>query len=88
MFVRFISKEINTSSNVEKGIFKLAYELTEEGLLSKDEVIYLTDLLAWFKENLPIPTNFGSSINGDDATSKGICWFRASSNTVLAEFGS
>lgn len=85
MFVRFIGKEIDPDSNVEKGIFKLAYELRDEGLLSKDEFDYLNDLLAWFKENLPIPTSFGSPINGDANTNKGICWFRASSNTAFTK---
>ncbi len=85
MFIRFIGKEVDPLSNVEKGIFTLAYDLKNGDLLRKDEVIFLDELFAWFKQHLPIPTAFGSPIDANDNTSRGICWFRSSSNGVLAK---
>ena len=85
VFLRFIRKDVDPLSGVEKGIFKIAYQLRDEALLHQIEVDYLLDLLAWFKEHLPIPTEFGSIINGDPDTNRGICWFRASSNEVVTK---
>jgi hypothetical protein len=80
MFLRFVGSEINEDSKTQKGIFNLAYELVESGLLNKSEDVYLKELLDWFGKNLPVPDKLN---NSNFVTSLFLCWFKDSAIEML-----
>ena len=82
MFLRFIGSEIDEDSGTEKGVFRLAYDLRDSGLLNKNEDVRLDELLDWFKTNLPVPKKFRSA-NNDSSLSLSICWFKDSAREML-----
>jgi hypothetical protein len=56
MFLRFAVKQIDEDSRRPKGVFAAAYELLDSCELAPEESEQLRDLLYWFDENLPEPS--------------------------------
>jgi hypothetical protein len=73
MFLRFAVKQIDEDSRRPKGVFAAAYELLDSCELAPEESEQLRDLLYWFDENLPEPSE-------DFYARRAVFWFKASAH--------
>ena len=78
MYVRFVLGRKNSESGVRDGVFGAAYELVEEGGLPHYQADEISDLLAWFRENLDTPERFNRTKSKGyyHRAGKGISWFK------------
>ncbi|MBC8135881.1 MAG: hypothetical protein H8F28_08360 [Fibrella sp.] len=76
MYIRFVVNRIDSSSHQPQGVFTAAYQLLRSGDMSPGEYTHLSELLAWFADNLRTPDQ--SNIM-DRAT----LWFRASARLFI-----
>ena len=71
-YVRFvIGRRDDEDSHVEQGIFQAAVLALEWQNITGSDANQLSELRAWFSENLEKPTSFGR-----DKLRLGICWFK------------
>jgi hypothetical protein len=77
MYVRFVGKKIHRSSGRREGIFHASGALLASGLLAEYDAARLTELRAWFDENLVKPSRFARARRSHPAP-VGICWFKSS----------
>jgi hypothetical protein len=86
-YVRFIVSTKHRDSGVEEGLFVAAYALQRAEDTSPGDRESLKELLAWFSENLPIPTRFNRSSSKGyyRRNTKGIAWFRDSAVEHIAQ---
>ena len=76
-YLRFTVSTRHPHSGVADGVFRTAYKLRNSSI-SKEDRETLAEQLAWFAENLEIPTRFNrsSSKGYHRRNTKGIAWFR------------
>jgi len=70
-YVRFVIGRRDEDSHVEQGIFQAAVLALEWQNITGSDADKLSELRAWFSENLEKPTSFGR-----DKLRLGICWFK------------
>ena len=70
-YVRFVIGRRDEDSHVEQGIFQAAVLALEWQNITGSDADQLSELRAWFSENLEKPTSFGR-----DKLRLGICWFK------------
>ena len=70
-YVRFVIGRRDEDSHVEQGIFQAAVLALEWQNITGSDANQLSELRAWFSENLEKPTSFGR-----DKLRLGICWFK------------
>jgi hypothetical protein len=77
-YLRFVVSALHPDSGVADGVFGAAYALRDADETSKDDREALTEQLAWFSRNLPIPKRFNRSTSRGfyRRRTKGIAWFR------------
>jgi hypothetical protein len=80
--IRFVTDVRHPPYGHRSGIFSIAYELLREQRCSPDTADELNRLLAWFRENLSIPTKFTTS-KYPRAKETAISWIRASARDHL-----
>ena len=61
MYIRFITGEIDDTSNREAGVFQAAYRLWRHDTLPDYEQARVRELLDWFNANLDKPGRFTTS---------------------------
>jgi hypothetical protein len=71
VYIRFVIGRKDEDSNVEQGIFQAAGLALEWQDITGSDADELSELRAWFSENLERPTSFGR-----DRLRLGICWFK------------
>lgn len=84
MYLRFTSDKIDERTGRPMGAFTVAYELLDEGELSKEEEVELRGLLAWFSAHLQIPTKFSRNRNDSHKNTQGISWIKDTANEVVS----
>jgi hypothetical protein len=69
---------VHPDTAVAEGLFGVAYALRDAEETSRNDRESLTEQLAWFSKNLPIPTRFNRSSSKGHyrRNTKGIAWFR------------
>lgn len=77
MYLRFRIHRLDEEARAPIGVFNEAYRLLEERALAEHETEAIEELLAWFKEHLPIPTRFKRA-SGDHRPNRAICWLKSS----------
>ncbi|HEX3663963.1 MAG TPA: hypothetical protein VHU23_01855 [Rhizomicrobium sp.] len=85
MFIRFVTQKPIAGSRAREGNFAAAYDLKRSGHLTSADEDYLTELLEWFKQNLPIPTWFNRTTSKGyyRRATTGIARFKPSAATHL-----
>ena len=80
-FLRFVLSSRHPDSGVEDGLFRTAYALRENLIVSAFDRAQLSEHLAWFGDHLPTPARFNwtTSKGHYRRTAKGIAWFRDTS---------
>jgi hypothetical protein len=76
MHLRFITLNVHPESQVEAGVFTVAYRSQREAEMPYHERQRLGELLVWFNRNLKVPDRFSRS-NRQNARSSAICWFKS-----------
>lgn len=86
MYIRFITSEVDPDSHCSAGVFAAAYRLRDEEALYDYEKPHIDELLAWFRENLKIPTRFTASKPPYyRKKNKAISWFRETATEHIAK---
>jgi hypothetical protein len=81
MFLRFVTTEVHRESHKEAGLFRAAYRLRDDDMLSAEEEVALKQIYSWFNKNLKEPTRFTTAKPPYDGKRKnGISWFKDSAN--------
>lgn len=85
-FVRFVLTTRHPESGVEEGLFRAAYHLRDSSRVGDEDRRLLTELLAWFGENLVTPDRFNRSKSKGfyRRKTRGIAWFRDSATDCLS----
>jgi hypothetical protein len=85
-FVRFVLTTRHPESGVEEGLFSAAYRLRDSAPVEEEDRRLLTEVLAWFGENLVTPDRFNRSKSKGFYRRKtqGIAWFRDSATDCLS----
>jgi hypothetical protein len=73
-YIRFVIGRKDKESHVEQGAFHAAAEAVRSQHITGSDADELSELRAWFNENLERPTSFGR-----DTLHLGICWFKTGS---------
>jgi hypothetical protein len=71
-FLRF-STRTRADSGVFVGALHVAHDLKEENRLLPTEIAWVEEALAWFRENLPVPSRFAMKPHG---VAVAVCWFK------------
>jgi hypothetical protein len=85
-FVRFVLTTRHPESGVEEGLFRAAYRLRDSPRVEDEDRRRLTEVLAWFGENLVTPDRFNRSKSKGfyRRKTRGIAWFRDSATDCLS----
>ncbi len=86
MYLRFVQLNVVEGMKARSGIFSAAYELRNARNVDPHTHKQLEDLLAWFRQNLAIPSRFTrSSSKGADRPSVtyGLSWYKPSAKVHL-----
>jgi hypothetical protein len=77
-YLRFIVSREHPDTGVADGLFGVAYAVRDSEETSRSDRESLTEQLAWFAQNLPIPKRFNRSASKGyyRRNTKGIAWFR------------
>ena len=81
MFIRFVSGEIDSSSQLSAGIFCAAYDLLESDGLPWYEFIALVELRQWFNEHMCSPFEYLPHHKRYD---RAVCWFKSTAHEHLS----
>ena len=76
-YLRFALGISHPDTGLADGVFRTAYALLDADEVSKSDREALTDQLAWFSKNLPVPKRFNRSTSKGfyRRKTKGIAWF-------------
>jgi hypothetical protein len=79
-YVRFVSLRTHPDSGSREGVFSVAYAIREDAATSRYDQNQLTELIDWFKSNLPVPDRFSryDPKKDEDKPRRGIAWFKDS----------
>lgn len=86
MYLRFVQMNVVEGMKVRSGIFSAAYALREARNVDLHTHTQLEELLAWFRQNLAIPSRFTrSSSKGAHRRSVtyGLSWYKPSARQHL-----
>jgi hypothetical protein len=77
-YLRFVVSREHPDTGVADGLFGVAYAVRDAEETSSSDRESLTEQLAWFAKNLPIPKRFNRSASKGfyRRKTKGIAWFR------------
>jgi hypothetical protein len=78
-YIRFVVGRKDENSHVEQGIFQAVALAIERQDITGSAADELSELRAWFSENLERPTSFGR-----DRLRRGICWFKTGANEHIS----
>ncbi len=84
MYLRFVVSEIDETSGRRQGLFQLAAELRETGVLHPLEEDALKKIQVWFNEHLEKPAAFARS-RKPNAASLGLSWFKDTAKGHIAK---
>lgn len=79
MFLRFVRLTTVEGAKAREGFFTAAYEMREKEGLDSASLSRLEDMLAWFRQNLTIPSGFNKSKSKGAyrrRNTKGLSWFK------------
>ena len=79
MFLRFVRLTTVEGATAREGFFTAAYELREKQGVDAASLNRLEDMLAWFRQNLTIPSRFNRSKSKGAyrrTNTKGLSWFK------------
>ena len=84
-FVRFVLPDAHEDSDLNEGLFRLAYALRDDPAVSDADRELLVGITAWFDKHLPAPTRFNrtSSKGHYRRATRGISWFRDSATNCV-----
>lgn len=81
MFIRFVSAEIHSDSQLAAGLFCAAYHLRNSETLPDYESDGLTRLLGWFDLHMSSPFEY---LLDDRRHASAICWFKPAATEHIA----
>lgn len=82
-FIRFVVSERDEESGYRQGFIHGTDELERRKVLSPREAEQLTDILKWFKHNLPLPDRFSRTKNAYHKKKRALSWFKESAALQL-----
>lgn len=74
-YIRFVTEQFDPDSGRRQGLFQAAFALGQDGDLSELDESHLTEIRAWFNENLEKPTSFSRAKRPLPAN-RAISWFK------------
>ena len=77
VYLRFVVHNKDSDSHRFQGLFHAGHDLIHSGKLTYEEAGKLKELMAWFGDNLKVPSRFARSKN-PSAHNKAISWFKDS----------
>lgn len=85
MYIRFVNSQIVRGMSAREGFFGAAYDLREADGLDEYSLSQLEDLLAYFRQNLPIPDRFHRSKSKRQfrEDTRGLCWFKPDAKEAI-----
>lgn len=85
MFIRFVIPQIVRGMSAREGFFSAAYDLRNAEDLDQYSSSQLENLLAYFRQNLPIPEKFHRSKSKRQIRedTKGLCWFKSDAKKAI-----
>lgn len=83
MYLRFVVEQIDERTGKYAGIFTLAYYLRDEKRLTISEEHLVSELISWYKKNLPIPCTFSRKKNDSHKNTHGLSWFKHDSKEAI-----
>ena len=78
-YIRFVIGRKDEDSHVEQGVFQAVALALEWQQITGSDAEELSELRAWFNENLEKPTSFGR-----DTLRLGICWFKTAATEHIS----
>jgi LPS O-antigen subunit length determinant protein (WzzB/FepE family) len=82
-FIRFVVSQRDEESGYRQGFIHATDELERRKVLSPREAKQLTDVLKWFKQNLPVPDRFTRTRNANHKKKRALSWFKESASVQL-----
>jgi hypothetical protein len=82
MLIRFVVRQRDSDSQVERGIFHAAEDLWYQGRLTDEGQERVRELLRWFNRHLPVPDRFARS-RRPSACKRAISWFKPTAGACL-----
>jgi hypothetical protein len=82
MLIRFVVRERDSDSQVERGLIHAAEDLRCQGRLAAEEQDRVHELLRWFNRHLPVPGRFARS-RRPSACKRAISWFKPTAGECL-----
>ena len=85
IYLRYVTGTPVEGMDARAGFLTAAYALRDDPELPGWAADYLEELLAWFRENLPIPEDFTRSAarHREVDHSRGLSWFKGDAGEVL-----
>ena len=85
-YIRFVLARRHRDSEVQDGLFGLAYELRNSSDLATGDRELLAETLTWFGKNLETPTRFNRTKSKGfyRRKTRGIAWFKDTATEHLA----
>lgn len=86
MYLRFVRQSPILGAKSREGFFVAAYELLDDGNVDHHTHLHLTEILAWFRSNLAVPTKFSRSSSKGiyrRETTAGLSWFKSGARAHL-----
>jgi hypothetical protein len=84
MFLRFVVRDIDSSSGRRQGLFQAAATLERSGVLSVHEATHLDAIKAWFREHLETPTRLAVS-SRHHGKALALSWFKDTAAKHIAK---
>jgi len=85
VFIRFVSQTNVQMMSFREGFFVPAYQMREDPDVDAFTKEQLEEILAWFRENLPIPDRFSrKQADLDEDDTYGLSWFKDTAKEHLA----
>lgn len=84
MLIRFRTGLLDVNTGHPAGIFRAVAQVMDDPDLPDYQHDYLTEILDWFQDELPIPTDFNRSTNNRYRNGMAICWLRETATDHLS----
>jgi hypothetical protein len=84
VFIRFVVKDLDSSSGRRKGLFQAAKALRESSALSGDDYDRLENIRSWFNDHLDKPKRLSVSAR-PHSKAQALSWFKDTATEHIAK---
>jgi hypothetical protein len=85
VYLRFVVQRVTEGSAYREGVFQTAYDLCESDVIPDPDRQAISDLLEWFRRNLPTPDRFNRTTSKGyyRRNTRGLSWLKPTATQHL-----